>query len=82
MADNIPVNPAIANGRVPVATSEESSGIHFPQYILMGRNSAGGLEEIGCLNGAIDIHDADVHTELVNKLMRQETATTTTLTQH
>jgi hypothetical protein len=34
---------------------------------------------IGSLNGALDVHDADVHNVIVNKYIHQHTATTTTL---
>jgi hypothetical protein len=33
---------------------------------------------IGSLHGALDIHDADVHREIINKQLKQDTATTTT----
>ena len=35
---------------------------------------------IGSLKGAINIHDADVHTQVLNKSIHQHTATATTLT--
>jgi len=43
------------------------------------RVSAGDGEAISSLNNALDIHDADVHSAIVNRYAFQNTATTTTL---
>lgn len=78
MTDGVYVRPATEFNRVKVATSEYND-IQYPQYILMGRKSDGTLEEINSLGGAINIHDADVHTDVINQYVHQHTATTTTI---
>ena len=40
----------------------------------------GAKNPIGSLNGAINVHDADVHQEMVNKLFNEHTGIETTLT--
>jgi hypothetical protein len=79
MADNIEVERSGDAKAVSVATSEEASGIHYPQYILMGRNGDGDLEEIKSLRGAINVHDADPHRAIFNQFLHYDTATVTTL---
>jgi hypothetical protein len=79
MTDNIAVEPSGHHDRVNVATQEEG-GVHFPQFILMGRKSDGTLEEISSLGGAIDIHNADVHNEIVNQYLHLHSGVSTTLT--
>lgn len=48
-----------------------------PALRVILSNAAG--ESIGSLGGALDIHDADVHTRVVNRQLRQDTAVTTTI---
>lgn len=38
------------------------------------------IEGVGTYRGALNVHDADVHTEVINKLMHQHTDIVTTLT--
>ena len=78
MANNFDVEPSGAGARVAVATSEEA-GTHYPQYILMGRNPDGDLEEIKSFKGALSSFDSDVNETLVNEHLRMDEGTTDTL---
>lgn len=68
--------------RYSLATNFDSaSNTHYPYTILASVDSSTGvIQPIGSLKGAIDIHDADVHNNIINRYLHQHTGTSSTLT--
>jgi len=74
MADNLKVLSSDEVAAVPVRTIE-IGGVHYPAFILADAEG----NPIGSLNGALDIHDADVHKMMFNELFHRHTGTNTTI---
>jgi len=74
MTDNLNVLESGELGAKPVRTVE-IAGVHYPVYILADENGV----PYESLNGALNVHHADVHMMMFNELFHRHTGTDTTI---